>query len=135
MKALLVRLQENDKQTLSRFYLYDGEDQVYKAVALELPDRDNQTNISRIPAGDYTVKKRRSKKYSNHFHVMDVEGRKLILIHPGNFYYDTRGCILLGVKFLDINSDGEKDVYMSRPAVNELLSKAPKEFTLKVLEL
>ena len=136
MKALLSRTLESDKQTTGYFYLYDKEGtQIFRAVALELPDRDNETFVSRIPAGTYTVKKRFSKKYQHHYHIKDVPDRTLILIHPGNYYHNTKGCVLLGTKFRDINQDGERDVYISRPVVQRLLEKAGKGFQLTIVDL
>jgi hypothetical protein len=72
----------------------------------ELPDRDNRSNLSRIPAGDYTVSIRQSPKYGLIFHVKDVKGRSWILFHSGNYAGDilkgwkthSKGCILLGRK-------------------------------------
>lgn len=54
---------------------------------LELPDRDNRANISRIPPGRYRVKYLRrsgSGKYRDVYHVIDVPGRTGILAHGGN---------------------------------------------------
>lgn len=132
MKALLIRLSMDESQTLGRMYLYDGEKQPFTCVTLELPDRDNEQNVSRIPDGVYRVKKRKSVKYGSHFHILDVPDRSYILMHPGNFYRDTRGCVLMGTKFVHIDDDNKLDVYMSRATVNELLRKAPKEFELTV---
>ena len=135
MKAVLVRLNDNDhKQTLGRFYLYDGIDQIFACRSLELPDEENQRNISRIPAGRYKVKKRKSDKFGEHFHVTEVPDRDYILIHPGNFYKQIRGCILLGQKFVDINNDGHLDVNMSRNIVNLLLEKSDNTFYLDILD-
>lgn len=133
MKALLIRLQEDDKQTLGQFYLWDGIDLMFQGKTLELPWRDNERMVSSIPKGEYEVKRRVSKKYGHHFIVKDVPGRDYILIHPGNFYADTKGCILVGQKFVDIDGDGRKDIAISRPTLEKLLAVAPKKFTLKIL--
>lgn len=58
---------------------------------LELPNRHNQTNISRIPAGTYLCKylpRSASGKYKDVYHVVNVPGRSGILQHPGNFAGD-----------------------------------------------
>lgn len=134
MVAHLIRLQENDKQTLGRIYFFEGLNQVLKGVTLELPDRDNKKNISRIPAGTYTVKKRKSKRFGEHFHVLDVEGRSLILIHVGNYYRQTEGCILIGQGFADIDKDGYIDITTSRYTLDAALERTPKTFTLIITD-
>ncbi len=135
MRGYLIRLKDNTKkQSLGRLYLYDGVDQIFTSVTMELPDKANKKNISRIPAGKYKVKKRTSKKFGHHFHVLDVPGRDYILMHPGNYYKQTHGCILLGQRFADINNDRELDVVMSRPTVNRLLAVAPNTFELTIID-
>ena len=135
MKAFLLRLQEDDKQTLSEIIFYDDDvNRVLEVKALELPDRGNQNSISRIPAGNYICKLRYSEKYRWHYHLQDVEGRTLILIHFGNYYYNTRGCILVGNDFTDINGDGYRDVTSSKKTMKRILTEMPNEFELKVVD-
>ena len=135
MKALLIRLSHGDTQTLGEFRLYDGLMCVFSCKTLELPDKNNQRNISRINEGFYSVEKRYSAKYENHYIVKDVQGRDLILIHPGNFYTDTRGCILVGGYFKDLNQDGLKDIAESKAKMRELLAWGLESFTLEIIDL
>lgn len=132
MIGVLHRLLHQDKQTLGRFYLYNDTDEVFKCVTLELPDRGNAQSISSICSGVYTAKLRYSDKYGWHYHILDVEGRELILIHFGNYYTDTRGCILFGNDFSDINKDGYNDVTSSRKTMERFLDVAPKEFKIMI---
>jgi hypothetical protein len=135
MKGVLNRLQQSDVQTLGRFYLYDGLNEVFSCVVLELPDKQNQNNISRICGGVYTCKKRYSDKYKHHFHVTDVHGRKLILIHYGNYYTNTRGCILFGDDFAKINDDEYMDITNSKNTISDLMEIAPDEWELTINEV
>lgn len=135
MKAILSRLRHEDKQTLSLFHLYDGVKEVLKMCVLELPDRENKRSISRIPQGTYRCARRSSAKYGIHYHIIDVEGRSLILIHHGNYYKQTRGCLLVGKRFADINGDGYKDVVSSKSTMSRLVKIAPKEFDLTIVDL
>jgi hypothetical protein len=134
-KGCINRLEENKVETLGRFYFYKGIEQLFSCVVLELPDRSNQNSISRICGGVHICKKRWSKKYGWHYHVTDVEGRKLILIHFGNYYTNTRGCILFGRKFADINKDGYKDITSSKNTIDEFMSIAPDEWELTINDI
>ena len=135
MKAFLLRLQEDEKQTLSEIIFYDNDvNRVLEVKALELPNRDNQRSISRVNAGKYICKLRYSDKYKWHYHLQDVEGRSLILIHFGNYYTNTRGCILVGNGFTDINKDGYRDVTSSKKTVKRVLEVMPKEFELTIVD-
>ena len=134
MKATLKRLIHEDKQTLSSLEFYNNEIVVLSVKALELPDRDNQRNISRIPSGTYQCSLRWSEKYDWHYHINNVPNRSLILMHFGNYYTDTRGCILVGNAFKDINSDGYRDVTSSKKTMKRILGLAPNQFELTIVD-
>lgn len=135
MKAVLNRTYSNDKQTLGHLTLYDGYYEVFSCYTLELPDKNNQNFISRIPPGKYTVKKRNSKKYKTHFHILDVPGRDYILIHIGNYNSDIKGCIVVGQSISDINKDGEMDVASSGITMKKFVALANNNFELIINEL
>lgn len=135
MKGVLNRLVHEDKQTLGRFHLFNELNEVFSCAVLELPDRDNQTSISRICAGLYTAKRRWSKKYGWHYILENVQDRSYILIHFGNYYTDTQGCLLFGNAFTDINGDGYRDVTSSKKTMKRLLEVAPEEFTILINDL
>lgn len=138
MKAVLIRMKQlsNHLQTCGRFILLDDNgDVVYQAASLELPWKANMRNISCIPQGDYSVSKVNSPKFGpSTFAVHNVKGRSNILIHQGNFTRDIEGCILLGERFSDIDSDGITDVTNSRNMVNRLKSIA-YHFELKIIQI
>jgi len=125
LKAVLHRLVEEEKQTLGSLTVFDGTDPVFSAKSLELPWLNNERNISCIPPGEYTCKRKHSLKYGNHFKVTEtnggeVRGRDFILIHKGNFKCDTKGCILLGRDHRDIDHDGLRDVTSSNATMKQL---------------
>jgi len=121
LKAYLNRLDEGIDQTLGYLTLWDGLEKVFECVTLELPYEDNMTNISCVPKGVYKVSPRYSDKYKKHFILDDVPNRRYILIHHGNYNTDTRGCILIGSRFAQINGDSLLDIAASRRTLNELL--------------
>ncbi|NKI28268.1 hypothetical protein HCG49_17070 [Arenibacter sp. 6A1] len=133
VKAKLLRLVQEPVQTLGEMLVYKGLDKIFDCKILELPDRGNKNRISRINDGTYRVVKRHSAKYGNHYHILDVEGRTLILIHFGNYYTDTLGCILAGKSFSDINKDGYRDVVSSKETMKKMLEVVPEEFQLTVI--
>lgn len=136
MEAVIHRLKDNDeKQSLGHFMLYDGIDMIFDCKSLELPDKGNQNNISRIPAKVYWCELRYTSKFGWHFHVTDVEGRSWILIHIGNYFTQIRGCILLGQNFVDINKDGHLDVTSSGNTLKRLLRLVPRKFRLTIIDL
>ncbi len=101
MKAKLIRLVQEKKQTLSEILFYDDVNLKLSVKALELPDRNNQHSISRIPAGKYMCVRRWSEKYGWHYILKDVPNRDFILIHFGNYYTDYRGNCGDNIHFTD----------------------------------
>lgn len=129
MKIKIVRLYEtpetNPKQTEGLLYVIDNDKIIFECKTLELPWKDNHFQVSCIPAGIYTAKKRLTKyshfKYE-HFHILDVKNRDNVLIHGGNYYTDILGCILVGKEYIDMNNDGIRDVTSSRNTLRKILS-------------
>jgi hypothetical protein len=66
--------------------------------ALELPWRDNQHEISCIPAGIYDIKLLPSPHFHNQLipHLMDVPHRDNIMIHIANYPKEIKGCLAIG---------------------------------------
>jgi hypothetical protein len=109
--------------------------------AIELPDRDNLSNRSRIPAGRYSVSVRNSPRYGRVYHVDSVPGRTHVLLHHGNYAGDkekglrthSAGCILLGSKRGVLN--GQRAVLSSRSARRKFeLTMNWEPFTLEIID-
>ena len=86
------------------------------ADTLELPFRNNLTEISSIPAGKYLGKVREDGSLGWRIEFEGVEGRKNIQIHPGNVTKDSLGCILVGQKV----KDAQCSVTASRLTINAI---------------
>ena len=67
----------NTVQTCGEFHVIGAN---FSGKTIELEYNDNKKQISCIPPGQYTVRKRTSTKYGNHFHIIDVPNRDFILI-------------------------------------------------------
>ena len=61
---------------------------------IELPWKNNQSQVSCIPEGVYELKKRYSPRFKEHLILSGVVRRKYILIHPANdALQELKGCI------------------------------------------
>jgi hypothetical protein len=145
MFALLSR-SYGEKQTTGCLSIYDEDTEVYQCRTLELPYLENHKNISCIPPGEYKCERITSVKFGLCFLVNDVKDRSNILIHIGNYAseklileraimnslkkVDTLGCILPGLRFVDINLDGNVDIFDSTLAMGMLLHILPSRFQL-----
>jgi len=128
LKLIIDRIPDTDKvQTLGYFYV-DGAD--FKGKTMELEYNDNKKRISCIPPGTYTVVKRTSPKYGQHFHITNVPNRDMILIHGCNYSRQLLGCIGVGESFIDLDHDGLKDITNSKATLAKLYSIMPDEFQL-----
>ena len=122
MKAFLYRKFKDDKQTLGELQVDD-----FSCFTLELPDLNNdgiegnEVRKSCIPDGTYRVTRHTSPKFGKTFWIRNVHGRSAILIHPGNYYYHTLGCVLVGTDQKDMNKDGLIDNVSSTKAMKKLL--------------
>lgn len=133
LSVKITREDENTKQTVGTLTVYDGNMEVFSCKTLELPWRNNQRNISCIPASNgtpYTVVKRWTEERKDHFHILNVPQRSAILIHSGNYYTHTLGCVLVGKDLTDLNKDGYADVTNSKVTLNKLTEILPDTFPL-----
>jgi hypothetical protein len=92
----------------------------FKCFINELPDRNNECNFSRIPAGTYFVRLIHTQHYGDVYLLDNVPGRTSILMHCGAYAGDTRkgwksdilGCLEYGYRFVIIN--GQRAIINSR---------------------
>lgn len=97
---------------------------------LELPWKNNQHDISCIPKGTYKVTIQPFHS-TNRYELSPTIPRTGIFIHEGNYYKDSLGCILLGIKPSDINADKQIDVTFSVNTVQAFMQFMNNEsFTL-----
>ena len=130
--AHLIRTTEKDGATWG-FLIFGN--MAYHSM--ELPWRDNQPDISCIPAGDYVALRDHTGK-NQYFRIENVPGRTGLEIHVANYPAELKGCLALG---LAIHSqvgddcgrpDGARYLAHSRAAMEQLLRTAPEGFRLKI---
>ena len=114
--------------TIGELYIDDQ----YFCKTLELPNKGNKPNVSCVPAGIYPCEKYFSSKLGACIAVLEVDGRKYIRIHVGNFTYQIEGCILVGEKLLDFDGDGVTDVTNSKATMKRLFELLPDKFYLYI---
>lgn len=124
MNAKLIRHPTDDGRTFGVLVLDNGA----TFQTLEHPWRNNERNVSCIPAGWYDVRPYKSPSKGMCFKVYDVPGRDDILIHIGNLLKDTLGCILIGLERAGAG------ILHSKAALNELFTNAPDGFRLHIIE-
>jgi hypothetical protein len=130
----LQRLIQTDAETCG--HLLTDEDQLI-CVTLERPWKNNERNVSCIPAGTYTCKRVHSPHFGCEvFQIMNVQHRDNVLIHFGNYVQNSEGCVLVGTSFADINSDGVMDQTASQQAFKKFMSVMTGHpiFTLTVVD-
>lgn len=117
-RLLLFRKTSTEIQTLGYFECPDG----VTYPSLELPWKDNQVEISCIPAGVYRMTKHYAPTLKKNGYLLhDVPNRSEIMIHPANWFHELRGCMAPGLTHADIDGDGHLDVTSSKIAMGKLL--------------
>ncbi|WP_370242908.1 DUF5675 family protein [Marisediminitalea sp.] len=91
----LVRTYYGDR-TEGRIYLPDGS----LIYTLELPDLQNQVNVSCIPEGVYILDRDHTGRH-RYYRFREVPGRTDIEIHPASRTSQLLGCIAPCMKILD----------------------------------
>lgn len=118
-------------ETLGRLSVVQQGRELWSCKAIELPGRDNQNNVSRIPAGTYVAEVVDSSPSFDYQHVWihdensvyAAETRSGVKIHIANYARQLRGCIAPGEEFVDLDRDGQLDVASSEAALKGLLAR------------
>lgn len=134
LKVDLIRTTDNGVQTVGKFYI--SGDQHFTCDTLERTYADNKRGISCIPAGKYHCAKKLATKNIpyEHITILNVPNRDGIAIHKGNLFTSSRGCILVGKGWGDINNDNNVDILNSSNTFASLMSFLPDEFILSITE-
>ena len=103
----------------------------------ELPWKDNKTDISCVPPGEYLSNKILSAKRGYELFEMEgVANREHIQIHAGNSVYDILGCVLLGRAFGIVETKDHGDilgVQESKTIFNIFMAKLKNDTQIKVV--
>lgn len=126
----LYRVASSEKGTFGVLVIND----LPFCVTMELPWRDNKTEISCIPAGTYKWKRHVSQNVSKAsdykvIWLQDVPGRSYIYIHVANWPSEVKGCIGVGMRFGHAKEYG---VLESKTAMEALLAQLPDYGTIEI---
>lgn len=114
----------------------DNSETIFSFVTMERAWKNNEHGDSCIPAGRYLYKKCLATNEIPYEHLIlqNVTGRDGICVHRGNYFFNSKGCILVGKSFADINKDGEKDITSSTETLDKILALVPDEGIIDVIE-
>lgn len=127
MSAIEIKRWPEDDCTIGRLSVDN-----FQCFTLELPDKDNQTNISCIPEGTYNYHARLSNRNGFVLELEDVKDRTFIQIHSGNYTSQIRGCILVGDSIKHLNNDKIPDITNSKKTLKKLLDLVDDKGTVKI---
>jgi hypothetical protein len=110
-------------------------DRVPTCVTCELPWKNNESDVSCIPAGTYHCVRHVSPKFplGNTWEITNVPGRSGILVHNSNDIADLEGCVAVGSAFgvvYDLPAVINSDATLAM-----LNQKLGDEFDLTILEV
>lgn len=126
MEATITRI-KSTSQTIGEWTI---EGNPFTCKTVELKQKNNTKKISCINDGVYTVIKRHSPRYGNHFQVLGAEGRGLILILGIGFSEELWGSIGVGENFKTQGS--VKTIDKTTETLDKLLAIMPDKFKLTI---
>ena len=121
-RLILLRLSDDGNRTLGLLLVMDNVTKIFEFATIELPWRNNERQVSCIPAGTYQLTPTKHKKFGDCFLVEGVKGRDGIMLHAANFVSNVRGCVGVGMAHRDIDGDGRLDAAASRQAMSLLVN-------------
>lgn len=128
-KFLLQRVAQSDKGTFGVL----SRDDIPLCLTLEDPWDNNKKDVSCIPAGTYQVVPHSGARYKNVWRLENVPNRTDILIHEGNTIANTKGCLLVGEIFGELNK--QPAILRSVPTLDKLRKILPQQFTLTIKDV
>ena len=129
ISIILRRLRSDENGTFGELLM--GDERL--CVTCEDPWKNNQRQVSCIPAGTYECTPYSSDRFPDVWELIDVPSRSKILIHAGNTTDDTRGCILVGSRFGAVA--GKPAVMNSRATMDMLRAALPDYFKLTIKDM
>ena len=140
-EMLLYRSRYQDDSIIGHLMVFDvkpngSSSLVFECKTLELQYKNNQRNVSAVPAGYYNIVLEHSPRFKmDLWELKGVPGRSEAKIHVANFYRQLNGCIGVGDLHLNLDNDKNLDVRNSRDTLDRLHKAMGKEkkATIKII--
>lgn len=117
-KLEIQRVKGDFNQTTGVLSILDNGWPLYVAPVIERGFRNNEKNVSNIPAGIYPLVREWSPRFKQHlWEFKQVPNRSECKFHAAKFWTHLEGCISPGYYLTDINKDGYQDVAYSKNAM------------------
>ncbi len=116
-------LRDTGKSVLGLLTVYPNEQNF---ASLQPSDFFNIRNVSCIPEGEYWIKHHISPTHGKCLAITGVPERDNILMHKGNLWDHTDGCVIPGLWFGHIDKDGTIDVISSGDALEAIMKLVPE---------
>lgn len=131
---ILLRFKQDDKATLGKLIFGNIE----YCCTIEPPwnwnikddPKTKENEASCIPEGKYLCVKYSGTSYKDVWEITGVPGKTAVLIHNGNFAYQSKSCILVGNKHTEYK--GIPMVNDSVNTLNRLKTSIPDQFFLEI---
>ena len=122
MNWLLKRFRYEQDATLGVLIVFDdAHNVIFSCKTIEPPWRNNARGVSCVPAGEYDLLLEYSAKFQMKlWELKGVPGRSECKFHVANFARQLEGCVGVGDKHIDIDSDRVTDVTNSRDTLEKL---------------
>ena len=126
---------DRNQSTGSLLILNEKGQPVFGCLCLERGDRNNQRNVSNVPAGVYPLLFEWSPRFGTRlWELKNVPGRAECKIHAANYWDQLNGCIAPGLRLKDLDKDGYYDVTSSNATMRDF-HKILKGMTRTTIEI
>lgn len=145
MKLKLIRFFDDGETTIGRLLIktnYIGKlaqyNKIFRYFTCERSWKDNQQNISCIPAGIYDIEPYNSPFHGKVLMILNVPNRSNIEMHSGNTYIDTKGCICAGKQrgnriYNRKHNEHNIGVLKSKDAMKEIVKMVNCKTTIEII--
>lgn len=112
----LHRFWQDDKQTSGACTVLNLEGfPVFSSSSLERGWRNNKPSVSCLPIGEYDVVLEWSPAFKQMlWEIKGTEPRTECKFHLANYWFQLKGCISLGLRYLYLNKDKYRDLTNSK---------------------
>ena len=133
MRITITHSPEHLKTTIGVLIIFnDYEVPIFSCSTLELPWLENEQKKSRIPTGQYKIKKVDCAIFGPTLSIRRVTGCSKVVIRSGNTLYDAKDCILVGDRVQLSSNEALYALNSSKATLALILQIIPNELELTI---